>query len=177
MKNRGELSTQNLNNEMQKIFNADPSNVDKRRKIERKNVTFLEDDKVIINGNNYDKGVFNGTMGIIEFIDTAVQNGEIVINFDGVGRITFTKEEMNKIDLGYAITIHKSQGSQWKYVVMAIDYSSYVLLNRQSTYTGMTRAKENLFLVTELKALQYSIDTDKSSDRNTFLIDFLRSAK
>jgi ATP-dependent exoDNAse (exonuclease V) alpha subunit len=60
---------------------------------------------------------------------------------------------------------------------MAIDYSSYVLLNRQSTYTGMTRAKENLFLVTELKALQYSIDTDKSSDRNTFLIDFLRSAK
>lgn len=176
MKNRGSLSTKNLNAEMQKIFNQDPSNVDKRRKIEKKDVALLEDDKVIINGNNYDKGVFNGTMGIIEYIDTATKDGEVVIDFDEVGRITFTKEEMNQIDLGYAITIHKSQGSQWKFVVMAIDYASFVLLNRQSTYTGMTRAKEALFMIVELKALQHSINTDKSSERNTFLIDLLTSA-
>jgi exodeoxyribonuclease V alpha subunit len=176
MKSRGELSTASLNKELQLIFNKDPEWVDKRRKIERKNATFLEDDKVIINGNNYDKGVFNGTMGIIEYIDSTKQDGEIIINFEGVGRITFTKEEMNKIDLGYAISIHKSQGSQWRYVVMALDYSSYVLLNRQLTYTGMTRAKEVLFFAFELKALQHAIDTDKSSQRNTFLQEML-SAK
>lgn len=173
MKNRGDLSTKNLNNELQKIFNQDPEWVDKKRKLERKDCTFLEGDKVIINGNNYDKDCFNGTMGVIEHIDSEGEKGEIIIDFEGVGRLLFTKSEMNQIDLGYAITIHKSQGSQWKYVLLALDYASYVLLNRQSTYTAMTRAKDGLFMVVELKALQYSIDTDKSSERNTFLQELL----
>jgi exodeoxyribonuclease V alpha subunit len=178
MKSRGKLSTKTLNNELQKIFNQDPKDVDSRRKIEKKNVTFLEEDKVIINGNNYGKGVFNGTIGIIKYIDsTFVKDGdvvgEIVIEFEGVGNITFTKEEMNQLDLAYAITCHKSQGSQWRYVVFAIDYSSYVLLNRQLTYTAMTRAREALFMPVELKALQHSIDTDKSSKRCTFLQQLL----
>lgn len=168
MKSKGQLSTQPLNNELQKIFNADPSNIDESRKIERKHNTLLEGDKVIINGNNYDKGVFNGTMGIIEYIDKS-NEGEIIIDFEGVGRITFKKEELGQIDLGYCITIHKSQGSQWKYVVLAFDYSSYILLNRQLVYTGMTRASQALFFPVELKALQYAIDTDKSSKRNTLL--------
>ena len=177
MKNRGTLSTRNVNYILQEIFNQDPTFVDKRRKFERtidgKKVTFLEGDKVIINGNNYDKNVFNGTMGIVEFIDTANKDGEIVIDFDGIGRVSFTKHEMKSIDLGYAITIHKSQGSQWKYTVMGIDYGSYVLLNRQSIYTAMTRAIEALFLLFEPKALKHSIDTDNSSERNTFLPELL----
>lgn len=173
MKTRGLMSTQNLNKELQLIFNTDPTFVDKRRKIETKNCTFLQGDKVIINGNNYDKGVFNGTMGIIDYIDSSIKEGEIVIEFEGAGRLTFNTEDMKQIDLGYAITIHKSQGSQWKFVLMALDYASYVLLNRQSAYTGMTRASQALFLVVELKALQYAIDTDKSSLRNTFLDEML----
>lgn len=168
MKSRGDLSTQALNKELQIIFNNDPSNIDEQRKIERKNNTLLEGDKVIINGNNYDKGVFNGTMGIIEYIDKN-GDGEIIIDFEGVGRITFKKDELGQIDLGYAITTHKSQGSQWKFVVLAFDYSSFVLLNRQLVYTGMTRASQALFFPVELKALQHAIDTDKSSKRNTFL--------
>lgn len=176
MKNRGDISTRNINRELQLIFNQDPTYVDKKKKIERtidrKKVTFLEGDKVIINGNHPDKGVFNGTMGIIEYIDS-VGEGQIVIEFESVGRIMFKKDEMKSIDLGYCISIHKSQGSQWKYVLLALDYSSYVLLNRQSTYTGMTRAVEALFFCVELKALQFSIETDKSSQRNTFLKDLL----
>lgn len=171
MKNKGELSTQNLNSKLQLIFNQDPEDVDEQSKIVRKNSTILTGDKVIINGNNYDKNVFNGTMGVVEYIDS-YGKGEIIIDFEGVGRITFTKEEMGQIDLGYAISIHKSQGSQWKYVVLAFDYSSYVLLNRQLTYTGMTRAILALFFVFEIKALDYAIKTDKSSDRNTFLVLF-----
>lgn len=173
LKNRGKICTAVLNEEMQLIFNQDPTFVDKRRKVERtienKKVTFLEGDKIIIQGNHPDKGVFNGTMGIIEYIDSLVKDGEVIIDFEGTGRVKFTKDEMKSINLGYAITIHKSQGSQWKFVVMALDYASYVMLNRQSTYTGMTRAELALFLVVELKALFYSIETDNSSKRNTFL--------
>ena len=180
MKNRGVLSTRNINNMLQEIFNQDPNFVDKRRKLEKtiggKKITFLEGDKVIINGNNYDKNVFNGTMGIIEYIDTANRDGEIVIDFEGVGRVSFTRNDMSSIDLGYAITIHKSQGSQWKYVVMAIDYGSYILLNRQSTYTAMTRAVEVLFFLFEPKALKHSINTDNSSERNTFLSELLQAS-
>lgn len=181
MKTRGINCAKNINESCQKLFNQDPEDVDPRNKVERKNATFLEGDKVILNGNNYDKGVFNGTIGIIKYIDTAFIEdgeaiGEIVIDFDGVGDIRFTKSEMNKLDLAYAITVHKSQGSQWKYVVFAMDYSSYVLLNRQLTYTAMTRASKFLFMPIELKALQHSVDTNKSTKRQTFLPDMLMSA-
>jgi exodeoxyribonuclease V alpha subunit len=176
MKNRGKISTLNLNNALQIIFNESPEFVDQHQKIERKNFSFLVGDKVIINGNNYDKGVFNGTIGIIEYIDSR-KDGEIVINFENVGRVTFKKEEMSKIDLAYAISTHKSQGSQWRYVVFALDYSSYVLLNRQLVYTGMTRAREALFMPVELKALQHAIKTDNSTKRLTFLHDLLVNAK
>lgn len=172
MKTKGELSTQNVNNKLQLIFNKDPEDVDELNKIVRKHSTLLEGDKVIINGNNYDKNVFNGTMGIIEYINSQ-GSGEIIVDFEGIGRISFNKNDMSNIELGYAITIHKSQGSQWKYVVLAFDYSSYVLLNRQSAYTGMTRAILYLFFVFEIKALDYAIRTDNSSDRNTLLTLFL----
>ena len=107
MKNRGKLSTKNLNNELQLIFNTNPEEVPKSKKITRGEVTFVEDDKVIINGNNYDKNVFNGTMGMITYIDSLKTDGEIVIDFDTVGQVSFTKDEMKQIDLGYAVTIHK----------------------------------------------------------------------
>lgn len=176
MKSRGELSTQNLNNELQKIFNRDPNDVEKAYKIERKHVTLIEGDKVILNGNNYDKEVFNGTLGIIEHIDLQANNGkgEIVIDFDSVGRVSLTKEEVKSVDLGYALTAHKTQGSQFKHVVFGLDFASYVLLNRQLVYTAMTRAKENLFMPVELKALLHAIDTNNSSKRNTFLCDLLK---
>jgi RecD/TraA family predicted helicase len=168
MKKRGDLSTSNLNKELQVIFNRDPEYVPHKNKITMGKQVFMEDDKVIINGNNYDKGVFNGTLGIIEHID-ATGEGEIVINFETVGEVTFKREEMKQIDLGYALTIHKSQGSSWENVVLAVDYSSFILLNRQLLYTGKTRAEKYLFLVSELKALNHAIRTDKSSKRNTFL--------
>jgi exodeoxyribonuclease V alpha subunit len=181
MKTRGINCAKNINEACQKLFNQDPQDIDPKFKIERKNVTFLENDKVIINGNNYDKGVFNGTIGMIKYIDSTFTEhnevvGEIVIDFEGIGDIRFTKSEMNKLDLAYAITVHKSQGSQWKYVVFAMDYSSYVLLNRQLTYTAMTRASKALFMPVELKALQFSVETNKSTKRQTFLQDMLQVA-
>lgn len=176
MRNRGKLATKNLNQKLQVIFNADPEYVQDSKKVVKGTQTFLEGDKVIINGNNYEKNVFNGTIGTIAYIDSKGQHGEIVIDFETVGNVSFTKEEMNQIDLGYAITIHKYQGSQVEYAVLALDNSSYIMLNRQLVYTGMTRASKYLFLVTEKKALEKAIKTDNSKKRNTFLKKMLRSA-
>jgi RecD/TraA family predicted helicase len=179
MKSRGVNCTQNINNACQKIFNQNPDDIDDIKKIVRKSSTLTEGDKVIQNGNNYNRGIFNGTIGVIKYINLDVKNkygsliGEIVIDFEGVGEVRYERSEAAQLDLAYAITVHKSQGSQWKFVVFALDYSSYILLSRQLVYTGMTRASEALFMTVELKALQYSIQTDKSNERNTFLKDLL----
>src|SRR5690606_1933789 len=125
--------------------------------------------------NDYDKEVFNGTIGIIEFINSNGK-GEIVINFDGVGRIRFKKFEMINIDLAYALTAHSTQGSQWEFVVFAMTYSDFILLDRQIAYTAMTRASKALMLIVEIRALQYAIKTDNSSKRNTLLKDFLKAS-
>lgn len=180
MKTRGKNCAKSINEALQKMLNQDPEYVDAKEKIERKNATFLEGDKIIQNGNNYDLNLYNGTIGVIKYIDsTVIENGEmvgeIVVDFEGLGEIRLKKSDMSQIDLAYAITIHKSQGSQWKFVIFAMDYSSYILLNRQLTYTAMTRASKMLLMPAELKAVQFSIETNKSTNRQTFLPLLLQS--
>lgn len=175
LKKRGLLSTNNLNTHLQKIFNPhDESDFDSSEIIKRKESVLLVGDKIISNGNNYEKNVFNGTIGIIQYIDTKKEFngkvvGEIVIEFEGIGNVSLTNDEVKAVDLAYAISVHKSQGSQWKYVVLAISYSAFMLLNRQLLYTAMTRAKEYLFIEAEMKALIYAIANDKATKRRTFI--------
>src|SRR5690606_26823402 len=100
MKERGNVSVLKLNNELQKIFNKDPEDIYDLRKINRGKFYILEGDKVIMKKNDYEKDVFNGTIGIVEYIDNnggKDKKGEIVIDFEGVGKIKFTKEEMKNI--------------------------------------------------------------------------------
>jgi exodeoxyribonuclease V alpha subunit len=173
LKERGQLSTRSLNKALQEIFN--PDEIGKPSLVRGKGdfqVQFREGDKVIQNGNNYDVNVFNGTIGIIEYVDMAKKI--MVINFEGVGRIEYGVEQLNKIDLAYALSIHRTQGSQWKYVVVAMDYSSYKLLSRQILYTAITRAEKFCFFPCELNALLHAVDTDKSTIRNTFLVEILK---
>lgn len=169
LKTRGKLSTKNLNEALQDIFNPDEIG---KPSIVRGKVVFRQGDKVIQNGNNYDYNVFNGTIGIIEFVDMTKKI--MVINFEGVGRIEYQTDDLGQIDLAYALTVHRTQGSQWKYVVFAFDYSSYVLLSRQIVYTALTRAVKVCFLPVELSALLHAVKTDKSTQRNTFLEQMLK---
>lgn len=178
MKERGNVSVLKLNNELQKIFNKDPEDIDDLRKINRGKFYILEGDKVIMKKNDYEKDVFNGTIGIVEYIDNnggKDKKGEIVIDFEGVGKIKFTKEEMKNIELAYALTAHSTQGSQWDFVVFALTNSDYILLDKQLLYTGMTRAKKGLMLIVEAKAVKHAIKTDNSSKRNTILKEFLET--
>lgn len=167
LKKRGEISTQKLNIELQQIFNPEMKPVLKRGIYE-----FKEGDKVIQQGNNYDEMVFNGTLGMVTEINT--EKKEITIDFVGVGNVTYTQENMSQIDMAYALTVHRVQGSQFENVIIGLDYSSYVLLSRQLVYTALTRASKLCIMAVEVDALRHSIRTDKSSKRNTFLSEMLK---
>jgi RecD/TraA family predicted helicase len=166
LKNRGEICTKKLNIELQEIFNPEMKPV-----INRNGYDFKEGDKVIQQGNNYDINCWNGTLGIVKEVDTILK--EITIDFVGVGSVKYNQEDMGQIDMAYALTVHRVQGSQFDNVVIGLDYSSYVLLSRQLVYTALTRASKLAILICENEALIHAIRTDNASKRNTFLKDML----
>lgn len=142
-----------------------------------------EGDKVIANGNTYnldgefgDVDLYNGTMGIVKSIDTSTD--EITIQFDTIeGLLTLDKENYNTLELAYAITTHKSQGSSIKTVVGVLDFSSALLLDKQLVYTLVTRTKDKCILLAENNALCKAINTDASNNRKTFLRDIINNPK
>lgn len=117
--------------------------------------------------------VFNGTMGRILYIN--FDKKEVLIQFEDTdGLVLYNQQELNKIELAYAITVHRSQGMGIKNVLFVLDYSAYTLLSKQLIYTGITRASERLVLLCENGALHKAIETDLGSTRNTFLKEMLR---
>jgi exodeoxyribonuclease V alpha subunit len=168
MKKRGKICTFELNQILQNIFNPVTSI---QQKVKKGKIEFREKDKVIHNGNNYNIGVLNGTIGIIERIDHG--NESVTVNFETVGNVEISFSHLKDIDLSYALTVHRTQGSQFENCIIAIDYTSFVMLSRQLIYTAITRSIDHCYLICELKALLKAIKTDKSSNRNTFLSRFL----
>jgi len=163
MKTRGVLCVNNLNKELQEIFNNNYKN-----KIYYGKKEFRSRDKVIQKGNNYEKGIFNGTIGVIDYIDE--KNKVVAIKFTGHNdSIYFNYDELEDIQLAYAITGHSYQGSQSKYTVIALDYSAFLLLSRQWIYTALSRAEKSCILICELDALRYAIQNNQQNKRNTFL--------
>lgn len=167
MKNRGDICTKKLNVELQEIFNPEMKPI-----ISRNGFDFKEGDKVIQNGNNYDVNVFNGTLGIIKEVDTL--NKEVTIDFLGTGSVKYNQEDMGQIDMAYALTVHKVQGSQFDCGVIGLDFSAYVMLSRQLLYTALTRFSKLAILACENEALLHAVRTNKASKRNTFLKQLLQ---
>lgn len=117
--------------------------------------------------------VFNGTMGKIVHIN--FEKKEVLIQFEDIdGLVCYSQQELNKIELAYAITVHRSQGMGIKHVLFVLDYSAYTLLNKELVYTGVTRASERLVLLCENGALHKAIETNSGNTRNTFLKELLR---
>jgi exodeoxyribonuclease V alpha subunit len=169
MKSRGNLCTKELNKHLQEIFNPKTSNT---KFLKRGEIEYREMDKLIQNGNNYEKDVLNGSIGIIEFVDT-IQN-VLHVKFEGSDRLVlYSKDELKELDLAYSLTVHRTQGSQFKNVVFALDNSAYIMLSRQLSYTALTRAIDYCFLVCELDSIRKSIRIDKSTKRQTFLQELL----
>ena len=163
---RGVIGTATLNSRLQNALN--PSNIS----IRHGETEFRVNDKVMQIRNNYEKGVFNGDIGFISEIDT--KNGVITVVFDD-GQVIYEREELDEIVLAYATTIHKSQGSEFPYVIMPMMMAHYIMLQRNLLYTGVTRAKKGLIIVGEKRAIFYAVKNNKIQERNTNLAARLKS--
>ena len=154
---RGLVGVDNLNHELQKRLNSQPEGL----KLGNREIRVR--DKVMQIRNNYNKEVFNGDIGIVKEIDRP--QFRITIDFDG--RITsYQREEMNEIVLAYAVSVHKSQGSEYQSVVIPLLTQHFIMLQRNLFYTALTRAKKLSCVVGSYKALYIAIKNDKPIKRN-----------
>ncbi|MDD4036551.1 MAG: ATP-dependent RecD-like DNA helicase [Bacilli bacterium] len=165
---RGENGIDNLNKMLRDIYNP-KSNL--KKEIRVGDVIYREQDKVMQLVNMVDENVFNGDIGIIERIVTDPKK-EIYINFDG-NIVKYTTSNFNDIKLGYAISIHKSQGNDFDVVIMPITTGYRNMLYRRLIYTGVTRAKKELIIIGENDAFSYGISNNEASIRKTSLKEML----
>lgn len=162
----------NLNNKLQEIFN--PKSKEKDEYVYN-DIIFREGDKVLQTKNINDLEISNGDIGIIDSITKTTNNISAMINFDGVV-VEFSKKNFEDLKLGYAISIHKSQGSEFDIVIMPMDLSFKRMLYRKLLYTGITRAKKSLTLVGEKSAFIYGVSRIEEESRNTLLCDLLKTS-
>lgn len=162
---KGAAGTVALNILLQKALNPGEGG------ISRGGAVYREGDKVIQLKNDYDKGVFNGDIGIV--LETKEDDGgTLIVDFEGVS-VMYNAGEMDELSHAYATTIHKSQGSEYPVVVMPLLSSHYVMLQRNLLYTGITRAKRVLVLVATNKALGIAIHNQAVLKRYTYLTERL----
>jgi exodeoxyribonuclease V alpha subunit len=157
---RGLLGTISLNREMQSLLNPVGET------LERGGSSLRLGDKVMQLRNNYDKGVFNGDLGRIVGIDRG--DGSVKVDFlDKV--VDYESDELDEISLAYAISVHKSQGSEYPAVVIPLHSSHYMMLHRSILYTAVTRGKKLVVLVGSRKAVAMAIRNLRVEKRNTGL--------
>ena len=176
----GCTGTKELNRDLQLALNP-PSRAKGEVKIF--DTVFRAGDKVMQIKNDYDidwqkgaehgQGVFNGDIGFIEDIDK--YSGNIIINFDGK-RAEYTAEMMRRIDLAYAVTIHKSQGSEYNAVILPLTSISRNLMYRNLLYTGVTRAKNILILIGTRDQVEVMVNNNRRTLRYSCIKPLLKIA-
>lgn len=150
---KGEAGTINLNQRLQEVLNPAPGG------IKSGGLIFKTGDKVMHLKNNYEKDVFNGDIGIVH----DVINSESRIEVDYDGRIVdYDLMDLDELTLAYAVTVHKSQGSEYSAVVIAMTTMHFPLLQRNLLYTGMTRGKNLVVIVGSTRAVQIALNNNKT---------------
>jgi exodeoxyribonuclease V alpha subunit len=130
-------------------------------------------DRVIQQVNNYQLEVFNGDIGYITEINT--EDRQLTISFNNRS-VNYDFADLNELSLAYAISVHRSQGSEYKAIVLPIHFQHWNLLSRAVVYTGLTRAKRLAILIGQTGAVRKAVSND-SSRRYTNLFEVLRSGK
>lgn len=160
---KGPVGTEEINRAVQGMFSA--------KELRHNSKAFKEGDKVIHTKNNYAKDVLNGDVGVVEKICgdglTVRYNGHVV---------SYSREDLKELEPGWAISIHKSQGSEYKAVIIVLSTSHYVMLARNLIYTAITRAKELAVIIGSRKALAIAVRNNKPTERHTMLRKFLSPA-
>lgn len=163
---RGECGVTSLNGVLQGALNSSALELfHKTRK-------FKLGDKVIQNENDYKKNVFNGDIGKVS--DVRTQERSLVIDFPQ-GQVEYEYNDLDSLELAYAITIHKSQGSEYPAVVIPVLTSHFIMLQRNLLYTAVTRAKMLVVLVGTKKAIHIALGNNKVVERNSNFIDKIRA--
>jgi len=167
---KGLLGVYNLNESLQALLNPlEPH----KKELHFRSHIFREGDKVMQVKNNYEKEVFNGDLGRITKID---EEGRVLVTFADAWQereVVYQAQEMEELSLAYAISVHKSQGSEFPIVIMPITTQHYVMLQRNLLYTAVTRAKKLMVLVGTKEALTIAIQNNKSLRRYGHLRDRL----
>ncbi len=166
--NRGIIGVQMLNLELQALLNPAGRTV----KVGERQLR--EGDRVIQLRNNYEKQVFNGDIGWVERINT--ERGRLEVVFDDHRAYYDLPAEIDELALGYVISVHKSQGSQYPAVVLALHHSHYLMLRRNLLYTAISRAERVCVIVGSRAALQQAVRNGEESRRFTRLAERLRLA-
>lgn len=175
---KGILGVQNLNKKLQNTLN--PKQPNKNEK-EFRGLTFRTGDKVMQIKNNYSLkwtrvsgygeeeglGVFNGDVGFIDEID--LENDLITVIFDEERKVIYENMFLDELDLAYAITIHKSQGSEFPVIIIPCFMGPPLLMNKNLLYTGITRAKQLVVLVGSIKSIHFMINNNRSFERYSAL--------
>lgn len=158
----------NINISLQNVFNPESKS---KKEIIINNVVYRENDKVIQLSNMPDENIFNGDIGYIETIKNGSKK-EIYINFDG-NTVRYTPANFQKFKHAYAISIHKSQGSEFDTVIIPLVNNYGKMLYRKLIYTAVTRVKKKLYLIGEIEALEKAIQNNDSNIRRTTLKKFI----
>ncbi len=169
---RGDLGTRTLNEALQKSLNPghDDSNVLKRgaRALRR-------GDKVMQLRNDYERTVFNGDIGLVHTV--SADKGELVVDFLDGRLVTYSQRELDRLIHAYAISVHKSQGSEYPAIVLPMVTQHYVMLQRNLLYTAVTRGKELVVIVGSLAAIDTAIQNGSASTRWTRLAERIRQCQ
>ena len=161
---RGESGVGSLNQALQAALNPDG------RPVPRKE--FRVGDKVIQQRNNYDLDVYNGDVGVVTVVDEELK--ELQVQFED-RVVLYTFDDVDNLGLAYAITVHKSQGSEYAAVVLVLASQHYMLLQRNLLYTAITRGKRLVIIVGDLKALRMAVRNTEVTRRNTRVAERLRN--
>jgi exodeoxyribonuclease V alpha subunit len=162
---RGDVGCSSLNQVLQKAL------VGERFGVERGQTWWREGDKVMQTRNSYERGVFNGDIGWVRSVDTAKK--ALYVEFDGK-MVTYEFSELDELQHAYAITVHKSQGSEYPVVVMPVMTQHFVMLQRNLLYTAVTRAKKLVVLVGSARAVSLAVKNATAGTRHTGLAWRLR---
>lgn len=182
---KGICGTKELNQFLQKTLNSSSIEYININKEQIDNgLSFKPNDKVMQIKNNYEmkwtsiqdstlsgNGIFNGDMGTVVMVDS--KNETVHVLFDEERIVEYNKTNIEELELAYAITVHKSQGSEYPIVILVLPDAPNILMTRNLLYTAISRAKEKLFLVTEKRIIMKMITNTSIAKRNTLLESFL----
>ncbi len=158
---RGEAGIDNLNHLIQHRFNPEPDFLIKKEK-----AFFKRSDKVMQLKNNYEKVIFNGEQGVVHKYSS--EDRLLLVSFDGYV-VGYAPDELEELTLSYAVSVHKSQGSEYDMVILVLLPSHAIMLTRELFYTAVTRAKKKIFLVSDPDTVHKAAANSSPAERKTLL--------